>query len=133
MYHGGQIYLEKCSAFEAIGKTSVIRCSNYKKVNSHKYIFISFLSLFPSYNLKGPRILYQLTKSVIPISCVCRFLAYICLTIPRQPHMTIYYHRSLYQSLLYLPVNLMCSAYHHSSRTIPVGTTKMCLKVQKLS
>ena len=32
MYHRGQVFLEKCSAFEAIGKTSIIRCSNYKKV-----------------------------------------------------------------------------------------------------
>jgi len=33
MYHKGKIFLEKCSAFQAIGKTSVIRCSNYRKVD----------------------------------------------------------------------------------------------------
>ena len=33
MYHKGKIFLEKCSAFEAIGKTSIIRCSNYRKVD----------------------------------------------------------------------------------------------------
>ena len=33
MYHQGKIYLEKCAAFEAIGKTNIIRCSNYRRVD----------------------------------------------------------------------------------------------------
>jgi len=33
MYHEGKVFLEKCAAFEAIGKTSIIRCSSYRTVD----------------------------------------------------------------------------------------------------